>query len=195
MSKSFKAPNGVFVYPHKTIKGEQLTIRPGDEVIVNGKKVKATAEYVNQLYSIVHRETLDDETYEENKDALFESRKEKYSRSSDEYDIDPIENLPDMCIYTTHKVNGRSGFYMKKGEQTHRMAYILEVLEEIKAELPTSQVDLICDLFGRCKKQTDIAEERGTTRQAICGQERRLISTLKRKFAERGIDEDFFDKF
>ena len=42
MSKQFEAPNGVFVYPHKVVKGETLTIRPGDKVIVGGKEIKAT---------------------------------------------------------------------------------------------------------------------------------------------------------
>lgn len=196
MKKQFKAKKGYFVYPHVNVKGEKevLKICPGDEVIVNGKKVKATAEYVNQLYSIVHREALDDETYEENKDALFESRKVKYSRSSDEYDIDPIEDLPDTRLYAAHGVNGRSGIYFEKGEETHRMEQALEMLEEIKNELTPAQVDLIFDLYGRNMRQTELAEEKGTSRQVICNQDARLKNSVKRLFAKRGIDESFFDE-
>ena len=193
MSKEFKAPNGVFVYPYATINGEEITVHTGSKVISNGKRRTATKKLVDSLYSEYRREIIDTQAYEDNKDTLFELRKQKYSISNNEYDIDPIEELPDMVLYTTHTVNGRTGYYMKKGEQTHRMDYALEVLEKIKSKLAPSQIDLIYDLFGRCMSQTDIAEERRTSRQAISAQEKRLINTLKRLFSEYGIDDHYFD--
>ena len=193
MSKKFSAPNKIFVYPYTIEKGKKWTIRPGDKLIVNGKQITATIEYVNKLYSIFHRESIDEKTYEENKDCLFEAKKLNYYSSNDDHDFDPIEELPDMNVYTAHTINGRHDIYMEKGELTTKMSAVLSIFEEIKLKLTPSQVDLIYDLYGRNMGFTELAEEQGTSPQAIWGRDKRLRSTVEKLLASYGIDKNYFE--
>lgn len=191
--QQFTAKKGYFVYPHKTEKGEYWVIRPGDKVIVNGKQIKVTKEYVNNLYSLFHRDAIDEEAYEESKDCLFEAKKLNYYSSNDDHDFDPIEELPDMSVYTSHTINGRHDIYMKKGELTTKMSAVLSIFEEIKLKLTPAQVDLIYDLYGRNMGFTELAEEQSTSPQAIWGRDKRLRNTVEKLLASYGIDKNYFE--
>ena len=65
MKETFNAPGGIFIYPFKTENDTEveLVLRPGDQVTINGISVTVTIEYIDALYSIVHRTELNDEYY------------------------------------------------------------------------------------------------------------------------------------
>ena len=186
MKTQFKAPGGVFVYPIKTETGseDEVVLRPGDQVTINGISVTVTIEYIDALYSIVHRTELDDEYYLKGLDVMFEKSKEKNNFGKDGYTEDPLEGLCCRERYFTIQLNHGRKIVLKKGGQTRRLAPALDALERIKSKLSPREMDLFHDIYGQGLKQVEYAERYGLKKTAANNRVVRFNAKIKRMLAE-----------
>ena len=194
MERIFNAPGGIFVYPFTNSNGteEWLVLRPGDQVTINGIEVTISIEYINVMYSIIHRSELNDEYYWKELDRMFESKKSKKNYGSDGCYVDPLEILCSRDTFFTVKLNHGRKVVLKKGKQTRRLAPALEALERIKESLSPKELDLFYSIYGCGMKQTEYAQLYGLKKTAINNRIKRFNEKIRKLLAEEGIDDEFF---
>lgn len=194
MKETFNAPGGIFIYPFKTENDTEveLVLRPGDQVTINGISVTVTIEYIDALYSIVHRTELNDEYYMKGLDVMFEKSKAKNNYGKDGVVEDPLEGLCCRERYFTIQLNHGRKIVLKKGGQTRQLAPALEALERIKSKLSPRELDLFHDIYGQGLKQVEYAERHGLKKTAANNRVIRFNAKIKRMLADEGIDDDFF---
>ena len=194
MKKDFHAPGGIFIYPFKTENDTEveLVLRPGDQVTINGISVTVTIEYIDALYSIVHRSELNDEYYMKGLDVMFEKSKIRKNYEKVGFVDNPLEGLCSRDKYFTIQLNHGKKIVLKRGEQTRRLAPAVAAVERIKKRLSPKDLDLYYSIYGCEMKQTEYAEQKGLKKTAANNRVVRFNEKFKKMLAEEGIDEDYF---
>ena len=162
--ENYKDRNGNYVYARWDFEEKKFVkeiIRPGE----NG----VTAELIELLNQDDNRQKLSERYDSENLDWKFALKQQKHSQNGSELTEDPLDLLP-------YKKARAFEDEVKDNE-------FLNVLENLTDE----QIDLIYDLFGMMKSQSDIARETGKTQQSVYNKKTKIIKRLRKLFKEIGM--------
>ena len=132
-----------------------------------------TVEHIILLKEFDHEEQLQERYVKENLDYATENKKEKFYRGDENVAEDPIDGLamnktnPDFFLYEDEVVDPQ-----------------VEQLLRLMDKLTPTQIDLIYDHYGARRYLADIAKDANSSPQAINNRKNKIITRLKKLFAE-----------
>lgn len=149
-------------YAYDPESGRQVRhiLTPGEEGV--------TEDWIILLQEMDHAEALQERYAEENSDYRDRNYKAAVYHGS-ETAVDPVEKM----IY--------EAFLKEDSEENPNIEKLREMLWETLTE---EQIDLVYDLFGACRKGTEIAAEQGVTQQAVDGRKRRILKKMRKLLEE-----------
>jgi hypothetical protein len=137
-----------------------------------------TEEHIILLNEFDHAAGLSERYERENRDFGTENQKLKHARNPKDSIGDPIENLG------TRETD--PAFFLES--KPDKPKPLVEQLLELMDKLTPQQVDLIYDLFGSGRQLTEIAKEEGVSVTAIFNRKNKIITRLRKLFAEQDND-------
>lgn len=149
----------------ETQKETPITVTVGEDGV--------TAEHIILLKEFDHAEQLQERYVKENLDYATENKKEKFYRGDENVAEDPIDGL------ATNKIN--PDFFLYEDEVVDPQ---VEQLLQLMEKLTPVQIDLIYDHYGARRYLADIAKDANSSPQAINNRKNKIITRLKKLFAE-----------
>ena len=137
-----------------------------------------TEEHIIMLNESEHAADLGDRYEKENRDYETENQKSRHESNPNDSIGDPIENLQSNAPDPSHIL-----FEEKADEPNPLVEQLLTLMERLTPE----QINLIYSIYGECRYLADIAREEGCSTQAIYNRKSKIITRLRKLFAEQGI--------
>lgn len=120
----------------------------------------------------------------QNRDERFEKMRRCYSDPNEDYDRDPLDSIPDLKVSIHEQAFGT----------TEMERYEVIAVRRVVKTLSDSRKSLFDQRYIQDISQSDIARAEGVTRAAVNKRDQKLREEVRRKLAEIGITEEFFDR-
>lgn len=163
-------PDGRYIYV--PAHGQPIFLTPGQDGV--------TEEDILILSGLDHEQAKRLDYERKKRDFACEAAKEEVSDSNTDAHIDPIENMADP------KADIFSLLFPEKEQEDPRLALLHDFIDRLQPQ----QIDLLYSLYGELKQMTEIAEQEGVTKYAIYNRQQKILTRLKKMFAEAGFSSE-----